>query len=56
MKMKLLDYTIMSLMAGSAAGVWAAETKAEVAAATVVNPVATKTEAVSQGKDCAEGQ
>ncbi len=56
MKMKLLDYTIMSLMAGSAAGVWAAETKAEVAAATVANPVAPKTEAVPQGKDCAEGQ
>ena len=52
MKMKLLDYTIMSLMAGSAAGVWAAETKAEVQATSA----ASKTEATTAGVDCAAGQ
>lgn len=52
MKMKLLDYTIMSLMAGSAAGVWAAETKAEVQATSA----ASKTEAATAGVDCAAGQ
>ena len=60
MKLKLFDYTIMSLMAGSAAGVWAAEitagAAAAVATASTVPPVAPETEAASEGADCATAQ
>lgn len=59
MKMKLLDYTIMSLMAGSAAGVWAAETTtpaATSAAATTATTTAPQTEAASASAVCATGQ
>ena len=66
MKMKLLDYTIMSLMAGSAAGVWAAETTTPAAstaattAATTATIAATttapQTEAASASAVCAAGQ
>lgn len=56
MKMKLLDYTIMSLMAGSAAGLWAAEINPRAAVASTAPASAPETEAAGVNADCAEVQ